>query len=184
MTGRKPTTLGYALLGLINQRPQSGYDLHRLFVTTPIGRFSGSPGAVYPALARLEERGLISGRVAESCGARTRVVYRLTRTGRSVLRSWFRESITQEDVEKRSDVLMLRFAYMEQLLEPDECVDFLSRFERMLMLHISAIKQFSHEHEDSMPLHGRLAIQSGIMGYETMVRWSRIARKELQEAMA
>jgi len=38
MEQTKLTTLGYALLGLINERPRAGYDLHRLFVTTPTGR--------------------------------------------------------------------------------------------------------------------------------------------------
>ena len=46
--------LGYALLGLLHQKPSSGYALRRVFATTPMGTFSDSPGAIYPALGRLE----------------------------------------------------------------------------------------------------------------------------------
>ena len=56
MTKRTPTALEYALLGLLHQQPQSGYDLRKVFETTALGNYSGSPGAIYPALRRLESR--------------------------------------------------------------------------------------------------------------------------------
>ena len=37
----------------------SGYDLRKIFTTTAMGSFSDSPGAIYPALARLEANGLV-----------------------------------------------------------------------------------------------------------------------------
>src|ERR1019366_772892 len=55
---RVPDTpvLGYALMGLLHQKARSGYELRKVFATTPIGTFSDSPGSIYPALARLEKR--------------------------------------------------------------------------------------------------------------------------------
>ena len=47
--------LGYALLGLIHQQPLSGYDVKKIFASTPMAGFSDSPGAIYPALRRLEK---------------------------------------------------------------------------------------------------------------------------------
>ena len=58
--------LGFALLGLIFEQPRSGYDLRKIFTTTAMGSFSDSPGAIYPALARLEANGLVRGTVEES----------------------------------------------------------------------------------------------------------------------
>jgi len=48
------STLSLAILGLIAQQPQSGYDLRKVFSTTPMGHFSSNPGAIYPALRRIE----------------------------------------------------------------------------------------------------------------------------------
>lgn len=62
--------LGYALLGLLHQRPSSGYALRRTFATMPMGTFSDSPGAIYPALRRLEQQGLVRGRLESSAGLR------------------------------------------------------------------------------------------------------------------
>lgn len=37
--------------------PSSGYDLKRIFATTPVGLYQPSSGTLYPALRRLEQRG-------------------------------------------------------------------------------------------------------------------------------
>ncbi|HEX3968204.1 MAG TPA: PadR family transcriptional regulator, partial [Edaphobacter sp.] len=55
--------LGHALLGLIYQQPLSGYDVKKIFASTPMAGFSDSPGAIYPALRRLEKSGLVRSEV-------------------------------------------------------------------------------------------------------------------------
>ena len=60
--------LGYALLGLLHQRPLSGYDVKLIFASSPMGGFSDSPGAIYPALSRLERRGLVRSEIQPSAG--------------------------------------------------------------------------------------------------------------------
>ena len=52
--------LGHALLGLLHGSSLSGYDVRKIFTETPMGSFSNSPGAIYPALERLEKAGLRS----------------------------------------------------------------------------------------------------------------------------
>jgi DNA-binding PadR family transcriptional regulator len=55
----KITSLDYAILGLMYQKPSSGYGIRMQFETTAIGNYSSSPGAVYPALDRLQKLGLV-----------------------------------------------------------------------------------------------------------------------------
>ena len=38
MNAKPPTNLEYALLGLLHQMPQSGYDLRKIFATTAMGK--------------------------------------------------------------------------------------------------------------------------------------------------
>jgi len=66
--------LGYALLGLLHQKERSGYDLRKVFTHTPVKHFSDSPGAIYPALRRLERR-----RSAHGSGSRKRGFDRWTK---------------------------------------------------------------------------------------------------------
>ena len=56
MSPSKTPALGYALLGLL-MKPSSGYDLRKIFSSTSMKTYSGSPGAIYPALRRLQEQG-------------------------------------------------------------------------------------------------------------------------------
>jgi hypothetical protein len=44
---RTDSDLGHALL---HQQPRSGYDLRKIFESSPIAYYSDSPGAIYPAL--------------------------------------------------------------------------------------------------------------------------------------
>ena len=47
--------LGYAILGLLKDRALSGYDVRQEFTSSPMGHYSDSPGAIYPALKRLPQ---------------------------------------------------------------------------------------------------------------------------------
>jgi hypothetical protein len=92
------TPLSCALLGLISQVPRSGYALMELFNSTPLRRYSGSAGAVYPALKGLEQLSLIRGEVERAGslrrGASTSLLPRAARhfgggsVKRSRLKTW------------------------------------------------------------------------------------------------
>ncbi|NIP16888.1 MAG: hypothetical protein GWM87_01035, partial [Xanthomonadales bacterium] len=42
---RPLTVLEFALMGLVHQEPRSGYELKKIFETTPMAHCSSSPGA-------------------------------------------------------------------------------------------------------------------------------------------
>src|SRR6185295_20202168 len=81
IAGRPLSDLECALLGLLNQVPRSGYDLRKVFAETPFTHFSDSPGAVYPALRRLEGRGFLKALPGKEGGGRRRRTLRLTPPG-------------------------------------------------------------------------------------------------------
>src|SRR5215475_8732144 len=164
--------LGYALLGLLHQRPFSGYDLRKIFASTPIGGFSDSPGAIYPALRRLQERGLVRGEVQKSTGLRKRRVFRITPQGLASFKAWQSQPIVRDDMIRRNGELLLRFAFMDQTLGPERTLAFLREFARELSSYIPSLRQHL-AHANEMPLSGRLALESGVHDYEARLRWAR-----------
>jgi DNA-binding PadR family transcriptional regulator len=104
------TTLDRALLGIIDRGPSSGYDIHRLFSATPMAVFSASPGSIYPALARLERRGLLRAKLDSATEARPRRVYSITRQGVAALEAWLREPVTREELVRDARLPVLRFS--------------------------------------------------------------------------
>lgn len=165
--------LGYALLGLLRQEPRSGYDLRKIFANTPMGTFSDSPGAIYPALQRLEKRGLVRSQVQETSGLRRRRLFRPTASGKRAFQAWQTKAIASDDVIHRVDELLLRFSFMDGTVGSPATVKFLESLARELARYIPSLRQFLKAQRCHMPLSGRLALESGIRGYETLLRWAK-----------
>jgi transcriptional regulator len=73
------------LLAALEGGPAHGYAIVESVRSRSGGVFALAEGTVYPALYRLERRGLVSSDWAEGDGARRRRVYRLTQKGRTEL---------------------------------------------------------------------------------------------------
>ncbi len=170
-----PSSLGYALLGLIHQQPRAGYALAKVFTTTPMGHYSGSPGAIYPALRALERAAFVRGRVERGGTLRPKRVFSPTRKGLAELSRWLGQPVTGDDVIWRLDELMLRFAFMDQLLSRAQTLRFLESFRDAVDAYVAVLESHRAEMDSTSSLHGRLALESGIAGYQTLARWARHA---------
>ena len=71
--------VGAAILALLDEQPMHGYELIGAMDERSGGRWKPSPGAVYPALERLEERGLIEPLPQDDDGKQR---YQITDAGR------------------------------------------------------------------------------------------------------
>jgi DNA-binding PadR family transcriptional regulator len=180
MSVTDPSLLGFALLGLLKCRqPCSGYDLRMIFARTPMGTFSDSPGAIYPALRRLEAAGLIRGTVDARFVGRPRKLYRLSAKGETALRKWLTQPVTQRDVIRGMADLSLRFSFMEQALDRDACVAFLESLVGELERYLPTLHEHLRSRGESMSTSGSLALQAGIMGYESQLAWARMALEHM-----
>jgi DNA-binding PadR family transcriptional regulator len=167
-----PTNLEFAILGLLSFTPRSGYDLMHVFESTALGNYSSSPGAIYPALARLEKRGLIEGAVDDSQSLRPKKVFRPTADGCETLRRWLRADITKNDVERRLDELLLRFAFYSQL-DAEASRKFLKELAGATDEYLAELRAQRKIFADGDPPHGRMALEFGIEQYRACARWAR-----------
>lgn len=176
-----PTTLGYALLGLLHQEPRSGYDLRKIFETTPMGHYSGSPGAIYPALRRLKQRSLIQGEVDRSKSLRPREMFQPTTAGTEAFREWLARDVGPEDVIWNVDELMLRFAFHSFLESAEATRRFLSSFSRETERYVKKLREEIKRIPASTPSHGRLALECGLEQYQAYRRWAKKALQQFEE---
>ncbi len=77
------TTTEFIILGLLSTGPQTGYTIIQTLGDHANG-WRTSAGSIYPALRRLEQRGIIEGTV-EAVHTRLRRTYRITTDGEAVL---------------------------------------------------------------------------------------------------
>lgn len=174
------STLSLAILGLISQRPLTGYDLRKIFTTTPMGHFSSSPGAIYPALKRLEKAGWIRGRTGQGQTHRERVAYEVTARGRKTLTAHLSQPVTPEDVTWHMDDLMMRFAFIDGVLGRVQTIRFLREFATQIDAHVADLRRYFDGAREILPGCGKLAMENGLENYEMNARWARRAIEELQ----
>jgi DNA-binding PadR family transcriptional regulator len=183
MSASLSSSLEYALLGLLRQHAQSGYDLRKTFATTPMRHFSDSPGSIYPALRRMKARRWVTAS-AEDGSARKRREFAVTDIGKRALGHWLRLPVTREDVIWRLEQLMLRFAFLDGNVERSVTLTFLDDLERELAAYLRELrehdKMFAPEMRSST---GYLAFKGGIESYQARLLWARQVRKEFEETL-
>jgi DNA-binding PadR family transcriptional regulator len=176
------STLEYALLGLLRQGAQSGYDLRKTFANTPMRHFSDSPGSIYPALRRLESRGWVAPQAESGHNARKRQVYRVTAAGKAALVEWLRSPVGREDVIHRLEELKLRFAFLGKNVDHETTLHFTAQMQSALESYVKELRTFYKSFGAGIgSLTGRLAFEVGILTYEATLDWLRKARKELEK---
>ena len=177
MAGRQLTSFEHILLGLICMAPSSGYGLKRIFAATPMGVYQPSSGALYPALHRLELRGLVQAQASPGPGSQTarhRRVYEPTQTGRATHANWLRTPVDPATVSRDLGLHLMRFVMMEHLFAPEEVLTFL----RDLVDTLAAFTAELEQHEAAADLgdrHPRLALEHGLAVYRASLRWAEHA---------
>ncbi|MCP4261709.1 MAG: PadR family transcriptional regulator [Planctomycetes bacterium] len=173
------STLSLAVLGLIAQKPHSGYDLRKVFSTTPLGHFSPSPGAIYPALQRIEKSGWVRGSINNKKTLRPKMIYRITKRGKEVLKKHLLQAVTRDDVIWRMDDLKLRFSFMDNVVGRKKTLQFLKEFIVEVESYHRSLQQYLQEVKGDISTCGRLAMENGIETYKMNAKWIKRAIKEL-----
>jgi PadR family transcriptional regulator, regulatory protein AphA len=170
----KIPSLGYALLGLL-LKPASGYDLRKIFSSTSMRTYSDSPGAIYPALARLEKQGLIRGTIEKGSGLRRRRIFRLTPRGIAELKKWIAAPITLGELTRGHELFMLRFAFSEPVLGAAASLALLQSLQAALKPYLLALRKELEILKPVVASSGRLAFEYGLRASELLERWAQQA---------
>lgn len=114
---------GAALATVRKHAPCTPYKVREAFRASPSDVWSGSAGAIYPLMRRLEAEKLVAAR-GERVGRRPRRLYSLTPKGERALKAWL------TDVDRGAsigfDPLRTRLFFGE-FYEPDELADYVAK---------------------------------------------------------
>jgi DNA-binding PadR family transcriptional regulator len=129
-----------------------------------------SPGAIYPALRRLEERGLIRSKAVKGSG-RQRREFTITNPGVKCLTAWLTAEVQPADVMSRMKEQMLRFAFLDAALGEAATLRFLRSLEAALKEYVPGLRSYFKSNVASMTTSARLALESGVLSFEAQLRW-------------
>ncbi|MEO5806079.1 PadR family transcriptional regulator [Devosia sp.] len=99
-------------LSILYEGEATGYEIRRLSVEGESSYFvEASYGSIYPALAKLEDDGLVSSRIEPQDGKPARKVYSITDAGREEFVAALHEPLAEE-VFRSPFLLFARFAHL------------------------------------------------------------------------
>ena len=178
-TIRPLTEFEEVLLAFIADEPRTGYALKRLFSTTPATVYRHSPGALYPALRRLVDRGLLSVAERVSETGRGIRVYQATEAGLEVHLEWLRRPVDPDTVANNLAMHLMRFAMMGRLERP-EVVAFLRSLAEGLERFIAGMEGYVATAGTAGPWFGITAVRHGIAIHQASLEWARETLAELE----
>ncbi len=107
-----PFSLEYILLGLLDQRPMHGYDLHRkLSEVSGVGLvWQIKQSQLYALLDRMETEGLLESRLVTDGSRPPRKEFSLTGIGRQTFKAWMVAPVDNERDVRQEFLARLYFA--------------------------------------------------------------------------
>jgi DNA-binding PadR family transcriptional regulator len=171
------TTRHYGILASLAQEPRSGYDIAQWFayVTKHFCAFGHS--SIYPTLADLEQRGLVTYTEMPSEQGPMRKVYRLTPAGQDALLEWVAQPAA--DTEVRDEQLLKALCY--GFLPAERAIELLQgararhaerqAYYEELVRSAEIAMQADDPHAAAAALGRRLTARRGVGVQESYVAW-------------
>ncbi len=110
-------SLEHAILGFLNYKPLSGYDLKKTFDASVRHFWPADQSQIYRTLSRLQEEGKTSVEVVDQADRPDRKVYHITPAGKQELLRWLGSTL---EVEPARSPQMIQVFFAANL--PDEAV--------------------------------------------------------------
>ncbi|MGW0083281.1 PadR family transcriptional regulator [Streptomyces sp. NPDC003393] len=164
-------SLRHALLGLLSERPASGYDLLKLFETSLANVWPATQSQIYTELTKLADTGLIA---VTAEGPRGRKEYALTDEGMAELRHWLTETGPQRAV--RSD-MMLRVFFLG-VLTPEQARGYLAELVDLsdqACEDLRALMESIDWEDGNLSVYGRMVLEYGLRFNAMRREWAQWA---------
>lgn len=122
----------YAILGLLNWQPFSGYDLKKIISESQVFYWSGNNNQIYKALIRLHDEGLVTRQVQLQESLPAKKIYSITQQGRAELRRWV---LSTMELPELRNAFLIQLAWADALTA-GELDALLGRYEAEIELQL------------------------------------------------
>ncbi len=175
---RDLTELEQCVVGVVwRDGPMTAYEIATLFAKSLSAYWSGSAGAIYPLVKRLQARGLLRGSRRAWNGSR-KTVLTVTAKGRASLRVWLTPPIPLDAAAPTQDPIRTRMFFVE-ILAASNRLAFIAEVERITRKQID----LAQEQRDRDEAAGQVSEALGAVGvvYElkARLRWLQSVREYL-----
>jgi DNA-binding PadR family transcriptional regulator len=176
VTPPRRKVLRHALLGLLADRPMSGYELAQRFEAAVGATWSAGHSQIYPELNRLADEGLIA---ADEPGPRGRKTYTITGDGTDAVRAWLSE--TEPDRTVRDEAALRTFFLW--LMDPDDARAHVEAELRAAEEALSTLRATAAARRPATPAERsqRIGLEIGLREAQARAEWAVWALERLAE---
>lgn len=172
----------YVLLGLLDTRPMSGYDIKKIVEFSIRDFWSESYGNIYPTLQKFVTDGLANRTVKKQEGKPDRVVYHITPSGRKELVEWLKEPYQQRRIR---DEFLAKFLF-GHLLPIENNIKLVEKYKESMEDRIDWYRETVSNLEEQTIKNRKdlleyLALLQGIFVRESKLKWCEEVLRTLQK---
>lgn len=131
-------SLPHALLGLLNYRPATGYDLKATFTNSIHFFWDATLPQIYRTLKQMEGSGWLNVTVEHQDGKPSRKVYSVTDAGRKELRRWLAEPL---EMPEPRNALLIKVFFGNQM----DSTQFAAHLEELQKYHANLLGRYEKE---------------------------------------
>jgi len=171
-------SLRHALLGLLAEKPGTGYVLKKRFEQSLANVWSTETSQIYPELARLESEGLI---IESARGPRRSKTYTVTPSGLVEIRRWLTE--IEPNRSSRNEALLRVFFYF--LLDEEEINRLIRKeieYHRDLLASYEEIEKQLRASPNIGDQFGRIVLEWGLRYEPAFKEWLEWANARAKRA--
>ncbi len=120
------TTIHYAILGLLSEKPMTGYDLKKKMQDSLYMYWSGNNNQIYKALLQLSSNDFLKSEIQHQDGAPSKKICFITDKGRAELQEWIYS--TQPEVPEFRKPFLIQMAFAGKL-KPAQIEELLLKYK-------------------------------------------------------
>jgi DNA-binding PadR family transcriptional regulator len=172
------TELESCVLGVVWQEgPLTAYEIAKPFAESQSSYWSGSAGAIYPLVKRLEEKGLVRGDVTQ-WNSRKKRTFTITDEGLAELRTWLSPPFPDSAGAASFDPIRTRLSFLEALPKRTRR-RFLDDAERVIREQLAILEEFEAAERDRGAHLSAITAVGAVFELQARLEWLAVVREEL-----
>lgn len=179
-------SIKFAILGILNWKSSTGYELKKIFEESSILYWSGNNNQIYKALIKMQDEDLVTSEVIHQDSSPSKKIYTITEEGLAELKEWIMSSPEAPEFKK---TFLIQLAWSD-MLNDQELNELLSKYENELKMQLimqqEKVRRSIHSPNRSTreSFIWDMISENIISTYNNELNWVRETRQKLLENQA
>ena len=178
-------SLSFGILGFLNYKPMSGYDLVKAFESSLEFFWHAQNSHIYLELKKLEKKGYICGETIIQSERPTKKIFSITDAGREAFINWLAEG-NEEDVTHFKSTFLIK-VFFSGNVPPVQSVNMLKNFKADCEAYLKkmdsvpkSIEYYGANKEDYQTIYWQFTADFGYSFIRTCIEWAERCIEKLE----